>query len=96
MVREYTSKLGRKIFSPVLPFRCSLVSEGSCDFDGALPAELRVFGVCPCPVWRSGWEAVHCDIKLRPVGSSVTGAIDGGRREKSAIMTIAALVIPSY
>ena len=50
MVREYTSKLGRKIFSPVLPFRCSLVSEGSCDFDGALPAELRVFGVCPCPV----------------------------------------------
>jgi hypothetical protein len=57
---------------------------------------LRVLSVCPSSVYRSGEEAVHCDIKPRPLGPPVTDAIDGGRREKSEIMTIAALVIPPY
>ena len=47
MVREYTSNSGRKILSPVLPFRCSLVSEGS---RVSLTREGPLAGVRGCPM----------------------------------------------
>ena len=96
MVCGYTSNLGERFFLPVLPFRCSLVSERSCDLDGALPAELPVLVCVRVRFSGQGRRPFIATSNCRPVGLSVTGAIDGGRREKFAITTIAALVIPSY
>ena len=95
MVRGMTIRT-LKIFSYFFPFRCSLVSEERFDLDGVRHAKFRSFGATSQSELPLTVGAVHCDTNVIAHGSPATDAAEHAKRERFAITTIAALVIPSF